>query len=75
MDAQVAETAIKAYLKEIHTRLNEAAGIAKAAADACAEAGDADRGVQVALDIEQLVYETTRLLDAATLIKRLAKQG
>ena len=33
-------------LKEIHTRLNEAAGIAKAA-DACAEAGDADRGVKV----------------------------
>ena len=53
MDAAIAETAIKAYLKEIHTRLNEAAGIAKAA-DACAEAGDADSGVQVALDIEQL---------------------
>lgn len=74
MDAQVAEMAIKAYLKEIHTRLKEAAGIAKAA-DACAEAGDADRGVQVALDIEQLVYEANRLLDAASLINRLAKQG
>jgi hypothetical protein len=74
MDAKVAETAIKAYLKEIHTRLNEAAGIAKAA-DACAEAGDADRGVQVALDIEQLVYEANRLLDAASLINRLAKEG
>lgn len=73
MDAQVAETAIKDYLKEIHSRLSEAAGIAKAA-DACAEAGDADRGVQVALDIEQLVYEATRLLDAASLINRLAKE-
>ena len=72
MDAQVAETAIKAYLKEIHTRLNEAAGIAKAA-DACAEAGNADKGVHVALDIEQLCYEATRLLDAASLINRLAK--
>jgi len=74
MDAEVAETAIKAYLKEIHTRLHEAAGIAKAA-DACAEAGDADRDVKVALDIEQLVYEATRLLDAASLINRLAKEG
>ena len=73
MDAQVAETAIKVYLKEIHSRLNEAVGIAKAA-DACAEAGDADRGVQVALDIEQLVYEVSRLLDAASLINRLAKE-
>ena len=73
MDAQVAETAIRVYLKEIHSRLNEAAGIAKAA-DACAEAGDADRGVKVALDIEQLCYEATRLLDAASLINRLAKE-
>jgi hypothetical protein len=74
MDAQVAEIAIKAYLKEIHTRLNESAGIAKAA-HACADAGDADRGVQVALDIEQLVYEASRLLDAASLINRLTKEG
>ena len=73
MDAAIAETAIKAYLKEIHARLNEAAGIAKAA-DACAEAGNTDKGVHVALDIEQLCYEATRLLDAASLINRLAKE-
>ena len=65
MDAAIAETAIKVYLKEIHTRLEEAASIAKAA-DACAEAGNADKGVHVALDIEQLCYEATRLLDAAS---------
>jgi hypothetical protein len=74
MDAQVAETAIRAYLKEIHARLNEATGIARAA-DACAEAGDADRGVKVAIDIEQLCYEANRLLDAASLINRLAKES
>ena len=73
MDAQVAETAIKAYLKEIHARLNEATGIAKAA-DACADAGDADRGVKVALDIEQLISDANRLLDAATLINRIRKE-
>jgi hypothetical protein len=73
MDAAVAEPAIKAYLKEIHTRLDHAASIAKAA-NACAEAGNADKGVQVALDIEELIHEATRLLDAATLINRLAKQ-
>ena len=53
MDAAIAETALKAYLKEIHCRLDEAASIAKAA-DACAQAGNADKGVHVALDIEQL---------------------
>ncbi|MEA2880566.1 MAG: hypothetical protein QOF14_5762 [Hyphomicrobiales bacterium] len=73
MDATIAETAIKAYLKEIHTRLDEAASIAKAA-NACAESGNADKGVHVALDIEQLCYEATRLLDAASLINRLAKE-
>ena len=73
MDAAVAELAIKACLKEIHTRLDQAASIAKAA-NACAEAGNADKGVQVALDIEELIHEATRLLDAATLINRLAKQ-
>ena len=73
MDAAIAETAIKVYLKEIHTRLDEAASIAKAA-NACAEAGNADKGVHVALDIEQLCYEATRLLDAASLINRLAKE-
>lgn len=74
MDAAVAETAIKVYLKEIHTRLDEAASIAKAA-NACAESGNTDKGVHVALDIEQIVYEATRLLDAASLINRLAKEG
>ena len=73
MDTAIAETAIKAYLKEIHSRLDEAASIAKAA-DACAEAGNADKGVHVAMDIEQLCYEATRLLDAASLINRLAKE-
>jgi hypothetical protein len=49
MDASTAETAIKAYLKEIHSRLDEAASIAKGA-DACAQAGNADKGVHVAMD-------------------------
>lgn len=73
MDAAVAEPALKVYLKEIHTRLDQAASIAKAA-NACAEAGNADKGVEVALDIEELIHEATRLLDAATLINRLAKR-
>ena len=74
MDAALAETAIKVYLKEIHSRLEQAASIAKAA-DACAQAGNADKGVHVALDIEQLCYEAERLLDAASLMNRLAKEG
>jgi hypothetical protein len=73
MDPAIAEVAIKVCLKESHSRLEEAARIAKAA-EACAEAGNADSGVTVSHDIEQLVYEASRLLDAASLINRLAKE-
>ena len=72
MDAAIAEPAIKACLKEIHTRLNEAANIAKAAS-ACADAGSAEKGVQVALDIEQFLHDATGLLGAASMLNRLAK--
>lgn len=73
MDAEIAHTAIKVYLREIRQRLDDAARIAKAA-DACAQARSPDEAVHIALDIEQLAYEATRLLDAATLINGLAKE-
>jgi hypothetical protein len=73
MDATIADPAIKAYLTEIRKRLDDAARIAKAA-EVCAQAGSPDEAVHVALDIEQLCYEATRLLDAASLINRLAKE-
>jgi hypothetical protein len=48
-------------------RLDKAAGIGRAA-DACAGAGFHEKGLEVALDIEQLLYEATTLLNAASLI-------
>jgi hypothetical protein len=73
MDAAVADPAIKVYLREIRQRLDNAARIPKAA-EVSAQAGSPDEAVHVALDIEQLCYEATRLLDAASLINRLAKE-
>ena len=73
MDAALAENVIKFYLAELRTRLDEASRIAKAA-DACGAAGNADKGVQVALDVEPLLHDATSLLDAATMINRLAKE-
>ena len=58
MDAQLVETTIKAYLTEIRSRLDKAAGIGRAA-DACAGAGFHEKGLEVALDMEQLLYEAT----------------
>ena len=74
MDAHFAETTIKSYLTEIRSRLDKAAGIGRAA-DACASAGFHEKGLEVALDTEQLPYEATTLLNAASLVNRIARQS
>ena len=74
MDVRLAEATIKSYLTEIRNRLDKAAGIGRAA-DACAGAGFHEKGLEVALDIEQLLHETTTLLNAASRIDRMARQS
>jgi hypothetical protein len=73
MDRAIAEKAITIILTEIHRRLDEAARIAKAA-EACALAGSIAEGVTVSMDIEQIIYETGRLQDAASLLNRLSRE-
>ena len=73
MDRATIEPAIRSVLTEIHSILNEAARIAKAA-EACALAGSVVEGVTVSMDIEQLIYEVGRLQDAASLLNRLSRQ-
>jgi hypothetical protein len=72
MDHATIEPAIRVMLSEIHSKLNEAARIAKAA-EACALAGSVAEGVAVSMDIEQLIYEAGRLQDAASLLTRLSR--
>ena len=73
MDRATIEPAIRIVLTEIHSKLNEAARIAKAA-EACALAGSVTEAVTVSMDIEQLIYEVGRLQDAASLLNRLSRQ-
>ena len=73
MDRATIEPAIRIVLAEIHSKLNEATRIAKAA-EACALAGSVAEGVTVSMDIEQLVYEAGRLQDAASLPNRLSRE-
>ena len=73
MDRATIEPAIRSVLTEIHSKLNEAARIAKAA-EACALAGSVVEGVIVSMEIEQLIYEVGRLQDAASLLNRLSLQ-
>jgi hypothetical protein len=71
MDHATIEPAIRILLTEIHSRLVEAARIAKAA-EACVLAGSIAEGVTVSMEIEQLIYEAGRLQDAASLLNRLS---
>ena len=66
------ETTIKVYLSQMRAQLDEAANIAKAA-EACADAGNIQKGVEIALDVEQLLYEVNTFLNAASMIHRLGK--
>ena len=72
MDANILDMTIKTYLKEMRERLDQAASIAKAA-EACAEAGSIQKGLEVALDIEQLIYEVNTFLNAASMMHRIWK--
>jgi hypothetical protein len=73
MDRATIEPPIRIVLAEIHSKLNEAARIAKAA-EACALAGSIAEGVTVSMDIEQLIYEAGRLQDAASLLNGLSRK-
>jgi hypothetical protein len=72
MDAQVLETTLRAHISEMLDRLEEAAGIAKAAS-ACAEAGNISKAIEIALDVEQLICEVNTFLNAASLMHRISK--
>jgi hypothetical protein len=71
MDAANAEIVIRDLLKEIRSRLDKVGGIAKAA-EACADAGNAEKAVEIALGIDQPLYEITTLLNAASLLNRIS---
>ena len=44
--------------------------IAKAA-ETCADVGNIEKAVEIALDVEQLIYEVNTLLNAASLMNRI----
>ncbi|MBK3664781.1 hypothetical protein JJE66_26585 [Bradyrhizobium diazoefficiens] len=64
--------AISVCITQINTNLTEASRIARAAA-ACVAAGSVTEGVEVSMDIEQLLYEAGRLHDAICLMNRISQ--
>jgi hypothetical protein len=72
MDPHILEATLKLHIREMRERLEQAVGIARAA-QTCAEAGNFDKAVEIALDVEQLIYEVNTFLNAAGMINRLGK--
>lgn len=72
MNTATMHEANKVCLKQITAKLTEASRLAQAA-EACASAGSVAEGVEVSMDIEQLLYEVSRLHDAVCLMNRIAE--
>lgn len=68
------EAIIALHLSEMRKRLDKAAEIGRAA-DACATTQSFDAAVDVALDVEQYLYEANTLLNAVSLIRRISMQA
>lgn len=66
------DTAVGIHLTELNDRLAKAAELGKASA-ACVSAGSYVAALDVAMDIEQLLYEATTLLNAASLVHRIGR--
>ena len=72
MDTPMLEATLKVHIKEMRERLDQAAAIAKAA-ETCANVGNIVKAVEIANDVEQLIYEVNTLLNAASLMNRIYK--
>lgn len=71
MKSETLEAATKICLSEIRQRMTEATRIATAA-EACANAGSISEAITVSMEIDPLLYEMTRLHDAACLFSKIA---
>jgi hypothetical protein len=72
MNVLAMNEAIKICFREICSKLDEATRLARAA-EACVLAGSVAEGVEVSMEIEQLIYEAGRLHDAVSLMHRFTR--
>jgi hypothetical protein len=68
MTPEIANTVVTDFLKEIGRLLDQAVSIARAA-EACVDADNPKQAVEIAMDVESLVFDATTLLNAARLIR------
>jgi hypothetical protein len=73
MDQATLDSVLMTHLTLMRERLDEAASIAHAA-EACGKASNISKAIEIALDVEQLIYEVNTLLNAASLMNRICRQ-
>jgi|GEM_PF-2434571 len=70
MDQSQRDALFVSLLRDIRDRLDHANSIG-VAAQACGDSGNIAKGIEIALDIEPILYEVSTLLNAASLIHRI----
>jgi len=72
MDPAILDTVLMTHLTLLRERMDEAASLGRAA-EACGNAGNVAKAIEIALDVEQLMYEANTLLNAASLMNRICR--
>ena len=70
MDGTQRDALLVTLLRDMRERLDRAGSIG-IAAQACCDNGNIAKGIEIALDVEQIIYEVNTLLNAASLIHRI----
>jgi hypothetical protein len=68
MTPEIVDTAITAFLQQASQKLEQAVQIAKAA-EACAQAGNPKKAVEIIMDTEDLVFRATALINGAAVLQ------
>jgi hypothetical protein len=72
MQQDTLDIVLATHVSLMRERLDQAATLGQAA-DACAKAGNVSKAIEIAMDVEQLSYEVNTLLNAASLLNRIAR--
>jgi hypothetical protein len=68
MTPETADLVITDFLRTMSAKLDNAVQIAKAA-EACADAGNPQKAIEIIMDVEQLMFDANTLLNGAGLLK------
>jgi hypothetical protein len=72
MTPEIARTVVKEFMTLIRIRLEAAAGLAKAA-HVCAQAGNAEKAVEIGSDVAADLREAKRVFEATLTVRRYTK--